>query len=1717
MRLIILNALYRFPMFLLVTIILLTAQLSVAAPLNWNTMTSMSLARSRAASGVVNGKIFVLGGDVAPATPGVTTSVEMYDPLTNSWQYRSALSTSLFAAADAVIGDTVYLLGGAPSFPPAPVATFLAYNTTTGGTTTIGTLNHARFRSSAGVLNNMIYVVGGNYQNSTLSTIEECNPFTGVCMDMAIPLPAPRELAAVVPYNGKLLIIGGIDSTGNATSTVWEYDPTNSVAPFTTKSPLPLAIASKVVAAPSGKLYLVGGMYSFAAPNTWTSDVYEYDPMTGSSQPVGIIPTARYIAATAVVGSTLYVIGGDNGQQLASHNLAVNEAAQLPTGAGGSSGSLLAWGVNNAGQLGDGTFISRAMPGPVMGMDTVKAIAAGMEYSLAVKTDGTLWSWGENMDNGLGDGTSTNRTVPTLITGIPPMVKSVGTGWFHSLAVLEDGSVWRGGNYSNIRSGAMPALAPLDSSVPVQVQGVSNVIAAVGGDYHSLVLTQDGTVWAWGGNNYGQLGNGTYTDSLTPAPVMGLSNVIAIAAGIEFSIALRSDGTVWTWGHNLNGQLGDGSNSDRTLPVQVPGLSGVTAIFGGGWHSMALKANGTVWTWGENNSGQLGDGTTNSRNQPVQVAGLTGIVAIDGECGSSIALKADGTVWDWGGSMVSGTYQVNSTPQQVPGLAGVAAIAGGMDFRLALTGTIPPPPVMYAVTPAAGPNGSISPVAAQMIGSGSVSSFTILPNSGYHIGSVSGCGGSLAGNTYTTGPVSADCTVNATYEADVTGGSCSAVDMVWYSGGAEVRRDFNCASGKQSASGYCYSYESDACSGYRCVAGGTITPACYSEVQCSASCGGTCVQIPAMKQSCSGIPAVYSLSVTISGNGTVQSSVLPGLNCAAGICSQSYAGGTSMLLTANPAAWSDFTGWNGCDVATGNTCTVTVNSARNVTALFAASTTETPKFSPTAFMAAARAAHNATLLPSGKVLVTGGYTTKTAELYDPANNSWSAAGSMTELRCYHTATLLPNGKVLVVGGQYGSELSSVEIYDPATNSWSAGASLASERSLHTATLLPNGTVLVAGGYGLGYVLVGTAEIYDPGSNSWSAAGSLAAPRYGHTATLLPNGRVLVASGTTGGLISSAELYDPASRTWSSAGDLPHARAYHTATLLPNGKVLVAGGSLSSYDTYAELYDPATNSWSSAGSLSTTRMAPTATLLPNGRVLVTGGRYFDQYPTSSEVYDPATNSWSIATTFAGTGRYNHTATLLPNGKVFIAGGYGTLNPVNTTEIFGTTATSYPLTVTLTGDGSGTVHSSPSPDIQCFSGVCSQYYANGAAVTLSATPANGFTFTGWGDSCSGAGLCQVTMNGAKVVKAVFTATGDSIAPVLTTFSMPAAANALTVPVSSLSASDNIAVTGYLLTESSVPPTTVTPGWSGSPPASFTFIAPGNCYVYAWARDAAGNISAQAFAVVDITIAAANDTLAPLITSFTLPASTALTVPVTLAVTDNVGVTGFIVSADQTTPLPGDSRWSSSPPASYAFSMYGSKTLYAWAKDAAGNISAGVMATCLLMDPAETLNTVITGWPANPMPFSPSSFTFIANQSSATFECSLDNQSYFACTSPISFGSLANGSHIFTVRAKDLAGNPDQTPASYSWTVSVPIVQINLSLYTNIANAYAATSSGSVLQVKGTEFREDLLFNRPVDVTLRGGYDGSYLQNTSTTIIHGSVVVSEGSVVVDNIAIM
>jgi alpha-tubulin suppressor-like RCC1 family protein len=358
-----------------------------------------------------------------------------------------------------------------------------------------------------------------------------------------------------------------------------------------------------------------------------------------------------------------------------------------------SDGAVWAWGWNGYGQLGDGSLTDRSTPVQVSGLSDVADVSAGGYHSLARKTDGTVWAWGLDTQGQLGLGYPFSVSIPTRIasTGDPGSLFVQVAARRHSLAVRSDGTVWAWGENNRFVLGtdSIP-----HSGSPLQVPGLADVKTVAAGEVHSLALTMDGTVWAWGSNGAGQLGDGSpsYVASgtfmrATPGPVPSLSTVTAIAAGNSHSLALRDDGTVWAWGYNYDGQLGDGTGMTRNTPVQVPGLTGVIAIGAGNSFSMAVKADGSVWTWGANNYGQLGDGTTTKRLSPVQVVGLTDVVSVAGGESHSLAVKSDGTVWAWGSNSASqlgdGTTTQRLTPVQAVGLTDVESVAGGSYESLA--------------------------------------------------------------------------------------------------------------------------------------------------------------------------------------------------------------------------------------------------------------------------------------------------------------------------------------------------------------------------------------------------------------------------------------------------------------------------------------------------------------------------------------------------------------------------------------------------------------------------------------------------------------------------------------------------------------------------------------------------------------------------------------------------------------------------------------------------------------------------------------------------------------------------------------------------------------------------------------------------------------------------------------------------------------------------
>ena len=228
----------------------------------------------------------------------------------------------------------------------------------------------------------------------------------------------------------------------------------------------------------------------------------------------------------------------------------------------------------------------------------------------------------------------------------------------HTLYVKDDGTVWAWGNNSN---GQLGDESVKSKNTPVQISGLSSMTAIAAGDSHTVAVKSDGTVWAWGNNSNGQLGDRSTTPRYAAVQVSGLSGmssgiVIAVAAGHDHTVVLKNDGTVWAWGNNATGQLGNGNSTPSDTPVQVNGLSGVTAVAAGFVHTVALKSDGTVWTWGNNSKGQLGNGLTNGvpidSATPVQVSGLSGAMDIaagyEGSVALKGALKGDGTVWGWG-------------------------------------------------------------------------------------------------------------------------------------------------------------------------------------------------------------------------------------------------------------------------------------------------------------------------------------------------------------------------------------------------------------------------------------------------------------------------------------------------------------------------------------------------------------------------------------------------------------------------------------------------------------------------------------------------------------------------------------------------------------------------------------------------------------------------------------------------------------------------------------------------------------------------------------------------------------------------------------------------------------------------------------------------------------------------------------------------------------
>jgi alpha-tubulin suppressor-like RCC1 family protein len=423
------------------------------------------------------------------------------------------------------------------------------------------------------------------------------------------------------------------------------------------------------------------------------------------------------------------------------------------------------WGLNFFGQLGDNTNVYRSLPVDVIAgpslppLAGVTAISTGLNHT-CVLINGGAKCWGDNAKGQLGDGTKMQRLTPANVSGLGSGVVSIAAAASHTCALLNSGGVKCWGSNLPSRLGdntVTQSSTPVDvltgpGSGPIFPMLSGAIALAAGSNSEHTCTIVSGGVSCWGSDIYGQLGVNMplLGTSRIALPVVGLGGAAStLALGGAHSCAIISGG-VQCWGNNdFGGQLGDNTLTNSRTPVNVVGLtSAISAITAGSIHTCALTTGGSAKCWGNNNSGQLGDGTMSQRLTPVDVSGLTsGLSAIAAGGDHTCALTATGGVKCWGfngyGQLGDNTDALRLAPVDVLTDATV--------------------PTTLTITPSAGTDGTISPSTPQVINAGGSQLFTVTPNAGFAASVGGSCGGTLAGTSYTTNSITANCTVIATF------------------------------------------------------------------------------------------------------------------------------------------------------------------------------------------------------------------------------------------------------------------------------------------------------------------------------------------------------------------------------------------------------------------------------------------------------------------------------------------------------------------------------------------------------------------------------------------------------------------------------------------------------------------------------------------------------------------------------------------------------------------------------------------------------------------------------------------------------------------------------------------------------------------------------------------------------------------------------------------
>ena len=363
-----------------------------------------------------------------------------------------------------------------------------------------------------------------------------------------------------------------------------------------------------------------------------------------------------------------------------SLNLHNNLSTKIGTALIKTDGTLWNWGSNSWGQLGDNTIVHKSSPvQTITGGTNWKQVAGGIYNTAAVKTDGTLWIWGDNSWGQLGDNTIVAKSSPIQTIAGGTNWSQVACGPWNIAAIKTDGTLWTWGLNSAGELGDNTAVA---KSSPIQtIAGGTNWSQVACGDRHIAAIKTDGTLWLWGTNSfYGFLGDSTIVGKSSPVQtITGGTDWKQVACGTGITAAIKTDGTLWNWGNNISGQLGNSTQVAKSSPIQtIAGGTNWSQVNCGDSFTAAIKTDGTLWTWGGNSSGQLGNNTLTNRSSPVQtIAGGTNWNYISTSSNSMYSIDTSDNLWSWGSNtagqlFIAGSADNKSSPVQT--------IAGGTNW-----------------------------------------------------------------------------------------------------------------------------------------------------------------------------------------------------------------------------------------------------------------------------------------------------------------------------------------------------------------------------------------------------------------------------------------------------------------------------------------------------------------------------------------------------------------------------------------------------------------------------------------------------------------------------------------------------------------------------------------------------------------------------------------------------------------------------------------------------------------------------------------------------------------------------------------------------------------------------------------------------------------------------------------------------------------------------